>query len=162
MATEFNDLGYAANLVGKFLHATTIIKDVGKVTALVAQTTSSGGQYYATPQNFGALASGVGYQVPSGKKFIIFGIRAIINANAAFDLQIGTGESDVGFNTTSIATNAQYGFVYTTAATIGTYDISIFSEIPENKYAFFAGVGSAGSCYATIYGFEIDADATSI
>lgn len=165
MATNFNDLGYAEQLATKFLHGSTVIKDVGKMKVLYAQVVSAGNAYYATPKDFfdtAGTVSGAGYLVPSGKKFVCFGLRAYNNNNSAVDVYFGSGESDVGFATTSIATNAEYLLINITAAVKGYYDISFFSVIPEGKYAFFGGASSTSTVNASIYGFEIDSDATSI
>lgn len=161
MSTNFNDLGFSEQLAPKFLSDRTIIKDLAKIKTLYAQLSAS--TPYATAKDVATpTISGPGYQVPSGKKFIAFGVRSTFNGSSGGYLNIGTSESDPGFNASSGGTNPQFVEVQLIGNTAQAYDASFFSEVPEGKYCLlYAPVGNGG-VYATVYGFEIDTDATSI
>lgn len=128
---------------------------------LVARTASGGN--FATPRRPGASA---GYQVPTGKKFIVFGVNvAAISStlNAAISLMSAT--SDVGF-AASIAsgpdiTTGVSGIPGLAAATPFEGKFSILMVIPAGKYLMVNA--DENQTYAfTIYGFEVDSTATEI
>lgn len=163
MATQFNDLGFNQGLTTKMLVGNALITDLAKMKTLYGQTTSTGGAYYCTFRDY---ATGTAYQVPSGKKFIAVGLRFFNNATSSTcDVYLGTVTSDLGFASSS-TTGAVYQQLDTFTSYTGMYttpkEYALSHVFTVGFYIFGAGVPSTAGCYLTLYGFEVDADATTI
>lgn len=126
------------------------------VVPLFGKTTSSGGAAYATLRRAGMLS---GYQVPSGKKFTMLG--ALFNGGTGGEFGIGHGDSDVGFLSSSAPTNFVQNFLDILTTGNGRY-ISFIIIIPEGRYPYVVTPLSSGNGDSFVYGYELDAEATSI
>lgn len=126
------------------------------VTTLVGRTTVGGSAYYATLRKLGDT---FGYQVPNGKKLVLMG--ALITAAAGTDIAIGHGDTDVGMLSSTTPTNfTQNYFDITTVAT--GQQMSFVAIVPAGRYPFMTAALSSANGYGYWYGYEINADATSI
>lgn len=129
---------------------------MGKILSLHSRGTPSAP--HSTPVKSGDT---VGYQVPSGKNFLIIG--AFVNQTAASnsEFSIAYGDSDVGMASSSAPTNAVSHYQFGIASTEFSKYVTLGTRIPAGKYLYTI-MGSSGNNAFHIFGIEIDADATTI
>lgn len=136
-----------------------VISDLAKLKTLVAYTSADS----ATPREVGDYSGG--YQVPAGRKFVVVAVRAVHIGGTGVYTHIGTGTSDVGFASASAPTGTEltspsYGALHITTTAQEHVQKDVVMVVPETLYLHV--FCSSSEVYWTIYGFEVDATATTI
>lgn len=146
----------ANEIVAKILNGKTVIESLGKLVTLVGFMSS--GNVYFTAKKVGSSS---GYQVPAGKKFILFGFRIFSGAgNGEYDLQ--ESSNDVGFASSTAPTSTGSPQVYPHFIT-STGDVMVEHVLEITAGNYLSGQANiAAEVHSIFYGFEMNADDTLI
>lgn len=119
--------------------------------------------------SFRKLTAVAGYQVPTGKKFVVKAIRCcstVSSSNANLMFLLAYSDNDVGINSSTAFTNAVYVGGSSNLASIGGLsevkdDVQEFVtnfEIPAGKYVGMQALASAANSVSVdLFGYEVAA-----
>lgn len=159
MAT-INDLVLNNTFGPRFVLENQLFVNLAALKILQSRTSNTGP--LGTPREIGSTS---GYQVPVGKKYIVLGVKVVAKgATVASDyMGLQAAGQDVGLNTLTSPTGKDSD---DNSRTIGYFTAvseevrrSTFMVIPAGRYLLTV-TGNA-IAYWTIYGFEVDANATT-
>lgn len=163
MSSTINDLSLNHDLPLRALIGDTLITNFTKLKTLYAITNGTLNPW-ATPREVGSSSP---YVVPASKKFVVVAVQTqAFSATVGASLGLETATSDVGFGSSSAPTGLDVNNSTSTPSQVGL--IVTASELRRQSVLMIVPAGyylaarAASRVSFHIYGYEIDANATSL
>jgi hypothetical protein len=160
--TTLSGLINGNQLTERITFGDSVRTELAKQKILVSRFTSA--NVHSTPREIGASS---GYLVPSGKKYVVTGLRLIFSgAGGGGNVGLVTATSDVGVFANSAPSGPDSGTpanIMISPAANGKYELPFLMVVPAGKYLYgYLDPGTGSTGFMTIIGHEINIEATEL